>query len=202
MPERLLPHHDGSPLHVSTQAPALGETVRVRVRVPARLRPARVGAAPGRTPNREPRFSEAVLLRPLDGPATGSADGWDWWEAPVEVENPVHGYRWLLVGEDGRQHWLNQLGLFTTETRDQDDFRLVAHAAPPEWAAESVLYQVFPDRFARSDAAAAPPRRRSGRSPPTGTTRSTTCRRGARSSSTAATSTACASTSTTSSASA
>ena len=31
----LLPHHDGSPLHVSTQTPALGELVRVRLRVPA-----------------------------------------------------------------------------------------------------------------------------------------------------------------------
>ena len=29
-----LPHHDGSPLYVSDQTPELGETVRVRVRVP------------------------------------------------------------------------------------------------------------------------------------------------------------------------
>ncbi|MBA2694362.1 MAG: hypothetical protein H0U62_00580, partial [Actinobacteria bacterium] len=28
------PHHDGSPLYVSTQSPALGDTVSVRVRVP------------------------------------------------------------------------------------------------------------------------------------------------------------------------
>jgi len=144
MPERPLPHHDGSPLHVSTQAPALGDTVRVRLRVPDAFGPlAWVGTRSN--PNREPLFSDASVA--------ASVDGWDWWEAAVEVENPVHGYRWLLVGEDGRQHWLNQLGLFTTETRDHDDFRLVAHPAPPEWAAESVLYQVFPDRFARSDAA-------------------------------------------------
>ncbi|KRE30016.1 glycoside hydrolase family 13 protein [Agromyces sp. Soil535] len=148
MPERPLPHHDGSPLHVSTQAPALGETVRVRLRVPKDFG-ALAWVGTRSNPNREPRFSEAVLV--------ASVDGWDWWEASVEVENPVHGYRWLLVGEDGRQHWLNQLGLFTTETRDHDDYRLVAHPAPPEWAAESVLYQVFPDRFARSDAAAARP---------------------------------------------
>jgi alpha-glucosidase len=153
----LTPHHDGSSLYVSTQAPSLGEVVRVRLRVPESFGPlAWVGTRSN--PDREPRFSEAVLL-----PSTGSGSGagaesangpdWQWWEASVEVENPVHGYRWLLVGEDGRQHWLNQLGLFTTETRDHDDFRLVAYAPAPEWAAASVMYQVFPDRFATSDAA-------------------------------------------------
>ncbi|GAA1769823.1 glycoside hydrolase family 13 protein [Agromyces humatus] len=155
MPERLSPHHDGSPLHVSTQAPALGEVVRVRLRVPDTFGPLRwVGTRSN--PNREPRFDEAVRL-PDGGTgapgAAGVADGWQWWEAAVEVENPVHGYRWLLVGGDGRQHWLNQAGLSSVEVRDHDDFRLVAHAPAPEWAASSVMYQVFPDRFAKSDAA-------------------------------------------------
>lgn len=144
----LTPHHDGSPLHVSTQAPALGDTVRVRLRVPEAF--GRLAWAGTRSnPDREPRFSEASVI--------ASTHGWQWWEAAVEVENPVHGYRWLLVGEDGRQHWLNQLGLSAVETRDHDDFKLVAHEPAPEWAPESVLYQVFPDRFARSDAAAARP---------------------------------------------
>ncbi|MDQ0573809.1 glycoside hydrolase family 13 protein [Agromyces albus] len=146
MPSRLTPHHDGSPLHVSTQTPALGEVVRVRLRVPASFGPLTwVGTRSN--PNREPQFSPAVVI--------DWAGGWQWWEAAVQVANPLHGYRWLLVGADGRQHWLNQVGLFTTETRDHDDFRLVAHEPPPEWAASSVLYQVFPDRFARSDGAAA-----------------------------------------------
>lgn len=141
----LTPHHDGSPLHVSTPSPALGEVVRVRLRVPEAFGPlAWVGTRSN--PNREPRFSEASVVH--------SARGWQWWEAPVEVENPVHGYRWLLVGEDGRQHWLNQLGLSTVETRDHDDFTLVAYDPAPEWTAGSVLYQVFPDRYAKSDGAA------------------------------------------------
>ncbi|MDQ0894623.1 glycoside hydrolase family 13 protein [Agromyces ramosus] len=148
MPSRLTPHHDGSPLYVSTQAPELGEVVRVRLRVPGDFGPlAWVGTRSN--PNREPRFDEASVI--------AAADGWQWWEASVEVENPVHGYRWLLVGVDGRQHWLNQLGLFTTEVRDHDDFRLVAHEPAPAWAASSILYQVFPDRFARSAAAGSRP---------------------------------------------
>lgn len=156
----LTPHHDGSPLHVSAQAPVLGETVRVRLRVPEGALAAD-GTPIGElawvgtrsNPNREPRFDEASRIAVGDGERGGDAGGWDWWEVSVEVENPVHGYRWLLVGADGRQHWLNQLGLHLVETRDRDDFKLVAHAAPPEWLAGSVLYQVFPDRFAKSGSA-------------------------------------------------
>lgn len=144
MPEALTPHHDGSPLHVSTSAPALGDTVRVRLRVPESFGPLSwVGTRSN--PNHEPRFDEASLV--------AANDGWQWWQAEIEVENPVHGYRWLLVGADGRQQWLNQLGLSSVETRDDDDFKLVAHEPAPGWAPSSVMYQVFPDRFAKSGAA-------------------------------------------------
>ena len=143
------PHHDGSPLHVSTQTPALGDTVLVRLRVPSgygTLEAVRVRS----NPDHEPAWTEAVLL--------GSADGWDWWEAPVVAVNPRHGYRWLLVhapgeGIRGRAEWLNQSGLHTIETLDAEDFALLATPAAPEWLAETVMYQVFPDRFARSAAA-------------------------------------------------
>ena len=80
----------------------------------------------------------------------GTADGWDWWEADVVVVNPRHGYRWMFHHEDGRVHWLNQSGLHTLETLDAEDFALVAFPAPPAWMYDAVLYQVFPDRFARS----------------------------------------------------
>ena len=33
LPFHLLPHHDGSPLYVSSQAPVLGDTVTVRSRI-------------------------------------------------------------------------------------------------------------------------------------------------------------------------
>jgi Glycosidases len=138
------PHHDGSSLYVSTQAPALGDTVTVRVRIPHSFRP--IEAVRTRSnPDHEPRFTDAVL--------TASSDGWDWWTAPVQVENPVHGYRFMITRGDGSSVWLNATGLHDIESLDSEDFRLVAHDAPPEWVPSTVLYQVFPDRFARSAAA-------------------------------------------------
>ncbi len=137
----LLPHHDGSPLHVSDDAPALGDIVRVRLRVPGGYGP--LAAVRTRSnPDHEPEWTDAERI--------GAADGWDWWEAPVTVRNPRHGYRFLLQHEDGRIEWLNQTGIHGLETLDAEDFALVAEPAPPAWLHESVMYQVFPDRFARS----------------------------------------------------
>ncbi|MCI4656265.1 glycoside hydrolase family 13 protein [Cryobacterium zhongshanensis] len=138
------PHHDGSPLYVSTQTPALGDRVRVRVRVPRQF--GTVVAVYARSnPDREPRFSPARLL--------GTVDDAQWWEAEVLVENPVHGYRFLLTLGDGGHAWLNASGVHSIETLDSEDFKLVTYAPPPEWARSTVMYQVFPDRFGRSAAA-------------------------------------------------
>ena len=140
----LAPHHDGSPLYVSNSAPALGEVVRVRLRVPEGYGP--LAAVRTRSnPDHEPEWTDASSL--------GAVDGWEWWEAAVRVGNPRHGYRWLLVHEDGRVEWLNQTGLHTIETLDAEDFALVAAPPAPEWLHDAVMYQVFPDRFARSDQA-------------------------------------------------
>jgi glycosidase len=143
----LLPHHDGSSLYVSTQRPALGETVTLRLRVPTsypRLRSVIVRS----NPDHEPHWDTAQVI--------GSADGWQWWEAEVTVANPRHGYRWMLVhdaADSGGQPpvgWVNQAGLHTGEVLDAADFSLVTHTAPPSWLTDSVMYQIFPDRFSKS----------------------------------------------------
>jgi alpha-glucosidase len=137
----LLPHHDGSSLYVSDQAPALGDVVTVRLRVPVGYGP--LAAVRTRSnPDHEPEWTDAVHV--------GESGGWEWWEAPVTVRNRRHGYRWVLVHEDGTVEWLNQTGLHRLETLDAEDFAIVAYPAPPAWLTESVMYQVFPDRFARS----------------------------------------------------
>src|SRR3954470_3012198 len=87
-----LPHHDGSPLYVSDQTPELGETVRVRVRVPRAFGTMRIVRTRS-NPDREPSFSDAVVVHETPSEV--------WWEAAILVENPVHGYRFLMEADDG-----------------------------------------------------------------------------------------------------
>ncbi|MES2093149.1 MAG: glycoside hydrolase family 13 protein [Actinomycetota bacterium] len=135
------PHHDGSPLYVSDPAPQLGDHVRVRVRIPSDFGPVDVVRTRS-NPNREPRFTVASHV--------ATVEGWEWWEAEIQIENPTHGYRFLFKLADGSNCWLNATGFHTIETLDSEDFKILSHPAPPEWAKATVMYQVFPDRFARS----------------------------------------------------
>lgn len=140
----LQPHHDGSPLYVSNDAPDLGDAVTVRLRVPHGYGPlSRVLVRSN--PDHEPLW---VVASP-----DGAADGWDWWSACIVVANPRHGYRWHLVHDDGHVEILSQAGLSDVDTLDAVDFALVAGNPPPTWTNDVVMYQIFPDRFSRSAAA-------------------------------------------------
>ena len=132
------PHHDGSPLYLDTESPALDSTVGVRVRTRAED----VAAVWLRTTyDAEPVFHEARPTR--DGDTT-------WWHADLLVHSPVTHYRFLLVLADGSQQWLTAAGLVDHDGPDTFDFRVSTHAPAPAWGREAVVYQVFPDRFARS----------------------------------------------------
>ena len=139
------PHHDGSPLYAPAGA-ALGERVPVRVRVPASgtersvwLRTIRDG---------EPRLEQARLDRVTDHER--------WYVADVLVHNPVTSYRFLL-DEPGGYRWVNGRGTHRRDVPDAADFRLTVHDPAPAWLDSAFVYQVFPDRFARSTGHTGPP---------------------------------------------
>ncbi|WP_083707256.1 glycoside hydrolase family 13 protein [Intrasporangium flavum] len=135
------PHHDGSARYVSNLTPRLGDTVDVLVRVPLECE---VDAVHVRTsPDGEQQFARARRVR------TTSTDAW--WKASLVCHNPVTNYRFLLAGGPTKYAWLNGTGVHLRDVPDASDFRLVAHDKPaPVWAEGSVVYQIFPDRFARS----------------------------------------------------
>ena len=126
------PHHDGSELYVD------GDTLRVHVPVDV----------------------ESVVLRYVeDGEARGieaTRDGDDWWSARMPLTNPVMNYRWLLTGGDLGYAWLNGLGLVKHDVPDADDF-VFSSDAGPDWQLRSVVYEIFPDRFATTGAGGSPP---------------------------------------------
>ncbi|MFT3887974.1 MAG: glycoside hydrolase family 13 protein [Arachnia sp.] len=137
----LLPHHDGSPLYVSNQNPEIGDVVELRLRVPEAFGPVERVAVRS-LPDTEWWVDEAECL--------GAVDGWQWWTAKVAVANPRHRYRWLIILADGGVRELTQAGLSELEAPDVFDFSLLSGNPPPAWMADAVMYQIVPDRFARS----------------------------------------------------
>jgi alpha-glucosidase len=133
------PHHDGSELYVREHPGDVGEKAVLRVRTPQ-------GAADKvllrYVADGEPRTIAAVVDEEVDGET--------WWRAELTAVNPVTRYRWLLAGGDTGYGWLNGRGLFPREVSGGSDFVLTVGEGAPAWHAQSVVYQIFPDRFASS----------------------------------------------------
>jgi alpha-glucosidase len=143
----LAPHHDGSEVHVPEPATAPGEEATVLLRVPRAasvddvvLRYLRDG---------EPRAVEARLDRETEAES--------WWRASFPVWSQATPYRWLLSGGDFGYTWLNGVGLHGYDVPDADDFVATLDPGGPAWHLESVVYEVFPDRFASSGRDVEPP---------------------------------------------
>ena len=128
------PHHDGSDLYVLERPDEAGGEAAVRVRVPPEV--------------------ETVAVRWVeDGEARAARaepDGDGWWTVRFPVRNPTTRYRWLLAGGELGYAWLNGLGVVAHDVPDADDFVLSLDMGGPAWHLESVVYEIFPDRFASS----------------------------------------------------
>jgi len=72
-------------------------------------------------------------------------------EMPWDGGNPATRYAFKVL-HGGRQHWLAADGAHAHVPPEALHFRAV-HELPPAWVRDQVFYQVFPDRFARGDAA-------------------------------------------------
>ena len=133
-------HHDGSPLYVSNSSPNLGESVTLRLRVPRGLVPTKIFVRT--VHDGEPTLSLATR-------DAGLSDSESWYSAQMLIRNRLAHYRWLITGE-GFYFWLNAEGLVPHDTSDAHDFAITVGSMAPSWPSHSVIYQVFPDRFATS----------------------------------------------------
>jgi alpha-glucosidase len=86
------PHHDGSPLYVPDEAPALGSTVTLRCRTSTTTPVTDVWVRSA--PAAEPHFDRAV--------EESRSEHEVWWRAELLVRNPVQRYRFMVAldGDD------------------------------------------------------------------------------------------------------
>lgn len=138
----LAPHHDGSALYVSDQHPKLGDKLKVRIRVHRNL---------GRIKHillRNSDSGEAFFSKPFKKVFT--RNGWDWYEGFLVMHNPEVHYRFYIELSGGVSYWYNSLGLHELDQADRDDFKINTYNQVPKWVSSAVMYQIFPDRFAKS----------------------------------------------------
>ena len=136
----LAPHHDGSELYVSNHAPRVGETITLRVRIPKSysfeksfIRLYEDG---------EPRSYELNLME------KGKQEAW--WGVTITMVNKTLQYRFVFLSSD-KYEWLTARGIFAHDVHSNTDFKIFSGTRAPEWVRSAVFYQIFPDRFAKSD---------------------------------------------------
>lgn len=134
---RDLIHHDGSESFVERIAEG---RFRLTLHIPTELKIERVTLRTVR--DGEPVFFEAELKDELLHQAR--------YQVELSIHNPRTNYRWMIGGNEIGLLWLNQAGLQTHDISDSHDFVLTDFKPIPSWVRSSVIYQIFPDRFASS----------------------------------------------------
>ncbi len=135
-------YSDGSEYFVSSPSPALGETVRVRLRL--------LDRAPVRH----------VLLRSLHNglqefqemEKTAVLHGLRYYEAPLRMTENRVSYQFYLVTDDAVWYY-TQRGVTSWMPDHTYNFTLLADYVQPEWVKDAVFYQIFPERFFNGDPA-------------------------------------------------
>jgi alpha-glucosidase len=141
------PHHDGSDAYVLERPGAEGGTAVVRLRVPRATRVGDIAI-------RRVKDGEARVIR---AEVDSETETETWWRASFDTAGPATRYRWLLSGGDVGYAWLNGLGLVGHDVPDADDFVLSPDPGGPAWHLGSVVYEIYPDRFAHAGIGAEPP---------------------------------------------
>ncbi|MEN9730795.1 MAG: hypothetical protein RL488_105 [Actinomycetota bacterium] len=145
LPLALQPHHDGSALYVPNQSPVLGDKVKIRIRIHESI---------GAVKTVRVRYSESGEAFPsAPGKVIRKDSGWSWFENTITMHNPKMNYRFLIELENGEFWWYNTDGLHKQIPADVRDFRINTFSSAPSWGKNSIMYQIFPDRFARSKVA-------------------------------------------------
>jgi alpha-glucosidase len=141
------PHHDGSERYLVERATEPGDEVAVRLRTARAFEPESVVVRYVR--DGEPRVAHAEVDEETETET--------WWLARFPVWNPSTRYRWLLSGGAAGYAWVNGGGVWQRDVPDADDFVATHDQGGPDWHLASVVYEIFPDRFASSQLGVDPP---------------------------------------------
>ncbi len=134
-------HHDHSPFYVSESEAAVGDKIRVRIRVPRNAPLKKIELA-------VLRIGEMTRV-PMQ-PAKLEDKNWLFFETEIElIARRTHYFFWVH-GETGSVKF-SARGVQRTNPAFRDWFVFLAEQHRPNWLDDRVFYQIFPDRFYNGD---------------------------------------------------
>ena len=134
------PHHDGSPAYCPEPPQEHGDAFTVLLRTSADDPVSRVAVR--QVHDGEPGYVRARVDRRTRSEV--------WWRVDLVAHNTVSHYRFLLDGGGTDYRWLTAAGISEADVPDIGDFRVALTSEPPAWLDDAIVYQILPDRFARS----------------------------------------------------
>ena len=133
-------YSDGTALFVSKPSPAIGDRVKIRLRM--------YEGAPVR--HVLLRYWRNGLEQTVRAHVARHERGLCWYEAVMPVTEPRMRYRFDLVC-DGGLWFYTQRGLTAYMPDRTYDFTLLTDYVQPAWVKRAVFYQIFPERFCNGD---------------------------------------------------
>ncbi|MDX2129249.1 MAG: alpha-amylase family glycosyl hydrolase [Chloroherpetonaceae bacterium] len=132
---------DGSENFIIPQNPKLGEDIKIKLRVWVHAPVERVFLR--LAPEGEQYLEEMHEEQEQD-------HFFKTFSAKVKIPSRILKYRFMIyTKEEGKayQYWYNQTGLKDFHPTDERDFTVISDFENPDWAIDSIFYQIFPDRF-------------------------------------------------------
>lgn len=127
---------DGTKTFISNPNPTIGETIVIKLRLYK-------DSPVNKVYLRYIRNGEETLLQMEPGEAVGRLQ---YYSINVNMNQPEINYHFLLLNEE-ECYFYNQLGVFDYIISEDNDFKILADFKNPEWALDSIFYQIYVDRF-------------------------------------------------------
>ena len=134
-------HHDHSPFYLSKPEAEVGDSVRVRLRVPLNAPIKRIDLMTLRVGD---------FFRQEMKASTHTDKNWLYFEADIELLSRRNLY-FFWVHSDTESIKVSARGLQRTNPALRDWFVFLAEHHRPDWLEDRVFYQIFPDRFFNGD---------------------------------------------------
>ncbi len=135
-------HHDYTPFYLAQTEASVGDSVRVRLRVPKSATVQQVWLVSLRSGERHSVSMKSITV--------AAQPDWTFFEADLELTaRTVRYIFWLGTTDDSVQFCTK--GATRVNPSFRDWFQFVCDQHRPNWLDERVFYQIFPDRFRNGD---------------------------------------------------